>query len=85
MAVAPPPFRGRLLALQALLLACGIGFLTMFAWQVAQLVERPVVETQAAPQVDRAYAEYHRAIAYEKERLPPLFPDDTAEIGRAHV
>lgn len=84
MATAPTPYRGRLRALEALLVACGIAFVAVFAWQVARLADRPAAEAvRAAPTTGRVAAEYQRAIAYERERLPPLFVDDAtaARLG----
>ena len=76
MAAVPTPFRGRLLALEALLVAVGIGFLAVFAWQVAQLRREAPPARATAAVVEN---EYLRAIDYERHRLPTLFvPDATA-------
>ena len=78
MAAASTPHRLRLLALEAVLIAVGVGFVGLFAWQVAHLVDRPSAPPAAPVAGARDSARYHREIARERDRLPRLFPDDAA-------
>ncbi|MGI9117514.1 MAG: hypothetical protein ACR2JV_07755 [Gaiellales bacterium] len=75
MAAQQRPFRGRFLAAEAALVACGLALLGAFAWQVAHLERWQPRSGTTTTAVD-AFPEYHRDVRAARRLLVPLFPGD---------
>ena len=80
MAAVPTPFRGRLLAVEALLVACGVALIALFGWQLAHL-EHPHRAAERRAAAD-AFPEYHRDVRIARRLLVGLFPGEA--IARAY-
>ena len=88
MAAVDAPYRRRFLALEGLLLACGLALLGLAALQLSRLdggapAGAGAADAASMDSAKQRLVEYHAAVARERERLPGLFPTDAfaASLG----